>query len=55
MIGDIIGSHAPALIIAIPLLAAFGAPLIGRFSSTARNIWVLAAMAITAAVAAILC
>lgn len=40
-------NHSPALIIVIPLLAAFATPLIGRFSRKAMYIWVVASLALT--------
>jgi hypothetical protein len=51
---DFIITNAPALLVAIPLLAAFLCPFIGKISSTARNIWVMGSMLVTAAVAFIL-
>jgi len=46
--------NAPALIVAIPLLAAFACPFIGRISTPARNVWVLGAMLLTAVIAFVL-
>ena len=40
-------NHSPALIIVIPLLAAFATPLIGRFSRKAMYIWITASLALT--------
>ncbi|KUG20260.1 membrane bound hydrogenase, mbhh subunit [hydrocarbon metagenome] len=54
MTPGIIAQHAPALIIALPLFAAFATPLIGRYSRQARDAWIFAAMAATAAIAAVL-
>jgi multicomponent Na+:H+ antiporter subunit D len=53
-IAEFIVTNAPALIVAIPLLAAFTCPFVGRISTPARNAWVLGAMLLTAAVAFIL-
>ena len=39
--------HSPILAIAIPLLAAFLTPLVGKFSSKARDILVIAALSFT--------
>jgi multicomponent Na+:H+ antiporter subunit D len=39
--------HAPALIVAIPLLGAFLTPLVGKINDKLRNIWVLCVVAIT--------
>lgn len=39
--------HSPILAIAVPLLAAFLTPFVGKFSSKARDIMVIAALAIT--------
>ncbi len=54
MTGDFIIQNAPALLIAVPMLAAFATPLIGRFSGVARNIWVIAAMTLTSAIGLLL-
>ena len=51
---DFIVTNAPALVVAIPLLGAFLCPLVGRISTTVRNIWVLGVMLLTAAVAFVL-
>jgi len=51
---EFIVANAPALIVAIPLLAAFACPFIGRISTPARNLWVMGAMLLTAVVAFIL-
>ena len=40
--------HSPILAIAIPLLAAFLTPLVGKFSSKARNVLVITALSFTA-------
>jgi len=53
-IADFLFTNAPALLVAIPLFAAFLCPVIGKISSTVRNIWVMGMMLITAAVAFIL-
>ena len=47
-------TNAPALIVAIPLLAAFTCPFVGRISTPVRNAWVMGAMLLTAVVAFIL-
>ncbi|OYT59496.1 NADH:ubiquinone oxidoreductase [Euryarchaeota archaeon ex4484_178] len=47
MMWDTLVQHSPALIIAIPLLAAFATPLISKVSVRARNIWVILALALT--------
>jgi multicomponent Na+:H+ antiporter subunit D len=39
--------HAPALAIAIPLFAAFAAPLLGKVGRGVRNAWVIAGLALT--------
>jgi multicomponent Na+:H+ antiporter subunit D len=51
---DFIFTNAPALVVAIPLLAAFISPAVGRISTAVRNVWVMGAMLLTAAVAFIL-
>jgi multicomponent Na+:H+ antiporter subunit D len=51
---DFIVTNAPALLVAIPLFAAFTCPAIGKISTAARNLWVMGAMLVTAAVAFIL-
>ena len=51
---DFIVTNAPALVVAIPLFAAFTCPAIGKISTAARNLWVMGAMLVTAAVALIL-
>ena len=51
---DFIITNAPALLVAIPLFAAFTCPFIGKISAAARNLWVMGAMLLTAAVAFIL-
>jgi len=53
-LADFIVINAPALLVAIPLFAAFICPAVGRISTTARNVWVMGAMLLTAAVAFIL-
>jgi multicomponent Na+:H+ antiporter subunit D len=53
-IADFIVANAPALLVAIPLFAAFLCPVMGKISTTARNIWVMGMMLVTAAVAFIL-
>ena len=47
-------NHAPVLLIAIPLLGAFGVPLIGKLGRTARNTFVGLLALITAAFAGLL-
>ncbi len=54
MNGDLIVQNAPALLIAVPLLAAFSMPLVGRISRFARNLWAVLAMGLTAFFAAVL-
>ncbi len=54
MIGDFVIQHAPALLIAVPMLAAFATPLVGRLGGAARNAWVLAAMAATSVIGVML-
>lgn len=54
MIPDFIWTHAPALLVAIPLLGAFLCPIIGKISPRARNVWVGGIMLVTAIVAFIL-
>lgn len=39
--------HSPALVIAIPLIAAFATPLAGRLGKRARNLWVIIMLAFT--------
>ena len=51
---DFIITNAPALLVAIPLFAAFLCPVMGKISSTVRNLWVMGMMLVTAAVAFIL-
>ncbi|MFA5348195.1 MAG: proton-conducting transporter membrane subunit [Methanoregula sp.] len=53
-LADFIVTNAPALLVAIPLFAAFTCPAIGKISAAARNLWVMGAMLLTAAVAFIL-
>jgi multicomponent Na+:H+ antiporter subunit D len=53
-LADFIVSNAPALVVAIPLFAAFTCPAIGKISTAARNLWVMGAMLLTAAIAFIL-
>ncbi len=53
-IADFLFTNAPALLVAIPLFAAFLCPVIGKISSTVRNLWVMGMMLVTAAVAFIL-
>lgn len=43
-------AHAPALLIAIPLLVGFTMPLVGRAGAALRSAWAVAGMAATAAV-----
>jgi len=54
MIPAFIVENSPALMIIVPLVAAFLSPFIGRISSTVRSIWVGGAMAVTSAIALIL-
>jgi multicomponent Na+:H+ antiporter subunit D len=51
---DFIVTNAPALLVAIPLFAAFTIPAVGKISAAARNLWVMGAMLLSAAVAFIL-
>jgi multicomponent Na+:H+ antiporter subunit D len=51
---DFIVTNAPALLVAIPLFAAFTIPAVGKISAAVRNLWVMGAMLLTAAVAFIL-
>lgn len=48
---DLILEHAPALLIAVPLLGAFSAPLVGKLGRKARNAWVIAILAFAECVA----
>ena len=43
--------HLPALLLALPLLGAFAAPVAGHFGSRARNVWFVGITALTALVA----
>jgi multicomponent Na+:H+ antiporter subunit D len=54
MIPEFILRQAPALLIAVPLLAAFLTPLIARISPAARKIWAMGAITITSAIAVLL-
>jgi len=54
MITDAIIANSPALLVMIPLIAAFACPFIGRISPAVRNIWVVGAMVLTAAMALLL-
>ncbi|AGB05026.1 formate hydrogenlyase subunit 3/multisubunit Na+/H+ antiporter, MnhD subunit [Aciduliprofundum sp. MAR08-339] len=47
MIWDAVVQNSPALIIAVPMLAAFITPVISRFSARLRNVWVLSALIFT--------
>lgn len=51
---DFLTAHAPALIVALPLLAAFAIPLISRAGHSARSIFSLAVLGATASLVAIL-
>lgn len=42
----LVAQHAPALLIAVPLLTAFATPLWGSWSRRLRNLWVLAGMSL---------
>jgi multicomponent Na+:H+ antiporter subunit D len=46
--------HSPALAIAVPLIAAFVAPLVGKLGRWVRNLWVIVSLAFTGFVAALL-
>jgi multicomponent Na+:H+ antiporter subunit D len=54
MIPGFITENSPALLIMVPLIAAFLCPFIGKVSSAVRNIWAVGAMALTSAIAFIL-
>lgn len=54
MIWDLLGAHAPALLLAIPMLGAFAIPLIGRLGKTPRNLWILLITALTFATSVVL-
>ena len=47
---DSLSRHLPALLVAIPLLAAFVTPLVGRAGNAARAAWVLLGSLLTSAV-----
>jgi multicomponent Na+:H+ antiporter subunit D len=51
MTWEIITSNLPALLVAVPLFAAFLCPLVGRISPGMRTFWVFGAMVLTAAIA----
>jgi len=51
---DFLTTHAPALIVALPLLAAFAIPLVSRAGHSARSIFSLAVLGATASLVAIL-
>ncbi|WAC05081.1 MAG: proton-conducting transporter membrane subunit [Methanoregula sp.] len=51
---DFIVTNSPALLVALPLFAAFLSPVMGKISTTARNTWVMGMMLVTAAVAFVL-
>lgn len=42
---NVILEHAPALLIAVPLLGSFSAPLVSKIGRKARNLWVIAILA----------
>jgi len=44
---DIITTHSPALIVAVPLLTAFLTPLVSKINNTVRNLFVLIMLGIT--------
>ncbi len=46
--------HLPALVLAVPLLGAFGAPVLGLSGRYARNAWFVLISACTAALALLL-
>ncbi|MBP7121008.1 MAG: proton-conducting transporter membrane subunit [Methanolinea sp.] len=54
MILEFVWTHAPALLVAIPLLGAFLCPVIGKISRTTRTAWVAGIMLVSAIVAFIL-
>ena len=51
MIPQFLWDHAPAMAVAVPLLAAFVCPLVGKYTATGRKAWVLLAAAATSALA----
>lgn len=54
MIPSYLIEHSPALMIIVPLVAAFITPFVGRISNGIRSLWVAGAMALTSAVTLIL-
>ena len=54
MIPAFLIAHAPALLIALPMLGAFFTPLAGKVSASLRNVWIFVVMLATAAIAVIL-
>ncbi|HNS83314.1 MAG TPA: proton-conducting transporter membrane subunit, partial [Methanolinea sp.] len=54
MIPSFIVENSPALMVIVPLVAAFITPFIGRISSGIRSLWVGGAMAVTSAITLIL-
>ena len=51
---ELLTLHSPALIVAVPLLAAFLTPLVSRINDTVRNLFVLIMLSITGLLVAIL-
>jgi multicomponent Na+:H+ antiporter subunit D len=51
---SILLEHAPALMIAIPLLAAFSTPLVSKIGNRIRNLWVIISLAFVEFVAILL-
>ncbi|HDR73957.1 MAG TPA: NADH:ubiquinone oxidoreductase [Methanoculleus sp.] len=54
MMQELLLQNLPALLLAVPMLGAFVTPLIGRASGGARNLWAVAVMLATLAVAVLL-
>ncbi len=54
MMQEIILQNLPALLLAVPMLGAFATPLIGRAGGGARNLWTVAVMLATLAIAIVL-
>lgn len=54
MIQELLLENLPALLLAVPMLGAFATPLIGRAGAGARNLWTVAVMLATLAIAVVL-
>jgi multicomponent Na+:H+ antiporter subunit D len=54
MMQEIILQNLPALLLAVPMLGAFATPLIGRAGANVRNLWTVAVMLATLAIAVVL-